>query len=69
MKKKKLNLSNANDFLLAVSIFQKKHPYTEILSISRERWYDPALDKNFWAYTFKTNKNTIYIRVDNINLC
>ena len=66
--KNKLKLSNANDFLLAVSLFQKYHPYTEILSIGRESWYDPVLDKDCWAYAFKTNKNTIFIRVDNINL-
>lgn len=59
--------SNANDFLLAISLFQKKHPYTEILSVSRDLWFDPASNNNFWAYAFKTNKSIIYIRVDNIS--
>lgn len=63
MRKK---LSNANELILAISLFQKQHPYTEIISVGRTKWYDPALDKNFWAYSFKTLKGTEYIRVDNI---
>ena len=62
-KKKKVN---NNDLLLAITLFQSKHPYTEIVNISKENYIDLVTDTKFDVYVFKTNKNTIKLRVDNV---
>lgn len=64
MRKKKR--VNNNDLLLAITLFQNKHPYTEIVNISKEQYIDLVTDTKFDVYVFKTNKNTIKIRVDNV---
>ena len=59
-KKKIIN----NDLLLAITLFQNKHPYTEILSINKEKYIDFTTNKYFDVFIFKTNKNIVKIRVD-----
>lgn len=54
------------DLILAITLFQKLHPYTEILGIAKEKWNDLANNKIFDVFVFKTNKSNIKIRVDNI---
>lgn len=65
MKQKQIKVDNT-DLILAISLFQKLHPYTEILGISKEKWNDLMENKAFDVFVFKTNKTNIKIRTDNI---
>lgn len=62
---KQIKVDNT-DLILAISLFQKLHPYTEILGISKEKWNDLMENKTFDVFVFKTNKTNIKIRTDNI---
>ena len=48
-----------NDLIMAIALFQKLHPYTEILSITKEQWDDFSKDNTFDVFVFQTAKTTI----------
>ena len=47
------------DLIMAISLFQKLHPYTEILSITKEKWDDFSKDNTFDVFVFQTAKTTV----------
>ena len=62
MEQKKLNILKCNnDLVLAINLFQKLHPYTEILGISKEKYVDFSNNDTFDVYLFKTAKKVFKI--------